>query len=500
MKTNIIKTAFVVSCLISSYGFASTDLDYQKWLKSYKKEYQTFVDEYDKEFAQFLKDNWVETDVEAEKKRDQEPKPEELPTAKEQPVDDPKPVPVVIKPIEPVIPSVPVPVPEESEPEPDDEPIVVLPPADPYDFSNGADSRKMPWLGLTVTLPKMNVAKLASRKISAEAISDNWLTMAKTNFKPLTEAFSDVQLKMNLDDWGLAVFVNKYIKSQIKNDELTSRLYTWFYLVKQGFDARVSYADSDLYLMLNVEQSLFGVKYFNMDDKPFYFVDLDNKKNIKVGRVYTYNKQHSSASKSVAINLASAPIQGQTTSIRKLESRISGKDIHVEAPYSKDYVDFLDYYPQLEMKYYFEAEMAPQTKQALLSQLASQMQGMSEVESLNFLLRFVQTGLAYQTDQEQFNYENYLMTTETIHYPYADCEDRSVLYAYLVKNLLGNEVVGVQYDGHIATAVKVKSSILGDKYSINGESFVVADPTYINANVGSVMPQFKNKSAKFIVF
>ena len=50
---------------------------------------------------------------------------------------------------------------------------------------------------------------------------------------------------------------------------------------------------------------------------------------------------------------------------------------------------------------------------------------------------------------------------ETINYPYSDCEDRSILFSYLVKNLLHLDIVGVKYNDHLATAINF---ILNYKY------------------------------------
>jgi len=87
-----------------------------------------------------------------------------------------------------------------------------------------------------------------------------------------------------------------------------------------------------------------------------------------------------------------------------------------------------------------------------------------------------------------------------LHYPYADCEDRAVLFAYLVKNLLGNQVIGLQYDGHIATAVAVTGDYSGDVYRVNGKNYIVADPTFINANIGRTMTGYERQTPQFIVF
>ena len=43
---------------------------------------------------------------------------------------------------------------------------------------------------------------------------------------------------------------------------------------------------------------------------------------------------------------------------------------------------------------------------------------------------------------------------EPLFYPYSDCEDHSVLFAYLVRELPGLEVIGLDYPGHVATAVR----------------------------------------------
>ena len=125
---------------------------------------------------------------------------------------------------------------------------------------------------------------------------------------------------------------------------------------------------------------------------------------------------------------------------------------------------------------------------------------MSELEAVNFLLRFVQTAFDYKTDDQQFGKEKYLMLEETLHYPSSDCEDRSIFFSFLVKNLLHLDVVGLDYPGHIATAVKFNSDLSGDLISYNGYNYLICDPTYINANAGMVMPQFKNIEPKVIKF
>ena len=88
--------------------------------------------------------------------------------------------------------------------------------------------------------------------------------------------------------------------------------------------------------------------------------------------------------------------------------------------------------------------------------LTQQIKGKSQKDAANILIDFVQTAFEYQTDDVQFGYERPLFADETFFYPYSDCEDRSILFAHLVKDLLGLDVVLLYYPGHLATAVKCK--------------------------------------------
>ena len=125
---------------------------------------------------------------------------------------------------------------------------------------------------------------------------------------------------------------------------------------------------------------------------------------------------------------------------------------------------------------------------------------MTEQQAVNFLLRFVQTSLKYETDSEQFGEENYLFPEETLFYPYSDCEDRAVLFAWLVRSLLKLDVIGLDYPGHVAAAVSFSEKVNGASIDYHGKTYVVTDPTYINARAGMVMPGYRQHKPRVIAF
>ena len=54
----------------------------------------------------------------------------------------------------------------------------------------------------------------------------------------------------------------------------------------------------------------------------------------------------------------------------------------------------------------------------------------------NLLLHYLHRAFPYKTDEAQFGVERTLFAEEMFHYPYSDCEDRSILFARLVRDLM----------------------------------------------------------------
>lgn len=115
------------------------------------------------------------------------------------------------------------------------------------------------------------------------------------------------------------------------------------------------------------------------------------------------------------------------------------------------------------------------------------------------LLNFVQTAFVYEYDDKVWGGDRAFFAEEMLYNPYCDCEDRSVLFSRLVRDLLGLDVILVYYPGHLATAVCFAEDVSGDYIMLSGRRFVVCDPTYIGAGVGRTMPDMNNRSANVIL-
>ena len=108
-------------------------------------------------------------------------------------------------------------------------------------------------------------------------------------------------------------------------------------------------------------------------------------------------------------------------------------------------------------------------------------------------------GVVYEYDDKVWGGDRAFFAEESLYYPYCDCEDRSILFSRLVRDLMGLKVLLVYYPGHLATAVCFTDNVIGDYISLNNQKYVVCAPTYIGAPVGATMPEMDNSKAKVIL-
>jgi hypothetical protein len=487
-----------IGCSIAGASWAESE--YESWLKANRfdaqaaqQEFQDYMDANDKEFVGFLKQQWKKVDLEQPIILDTTPKPTKLPILKppaKAPETTPskakpttkKPEPIVnVRPIKPSVPATPTPRPT---------PIAINPSEPMLTFE---------FLGRNISMPKVtNKALRFNKNPNSKSIAKHWESMASQKHAHIIKAIQTHKKNLNLNDWAVALLAFEYSKALGLSTDNTQQLFTWFLMVKSGYDVRLAY-NSSAFILLPSKQALFGVTYFTLKHKKYYAVSFDNHK-VDAGRAYTYSGTHDTATKNINFSGASNIKPSNAVRSKVLSFKLNGEQHKIDVNYDLAMVKFSNSFPQMNIEYYPQQGLPANTAQQLLKQLKPLVNGKTEVEAVNLILRFVQTSFAYQTDGKQFNKENYLLPIETLHYPYSDCEDRASLFSWLVEDLLGLDAVLLDYPGHIAAAVKFTKTPKGDMVYHKGNTYTVTDPTYINASVGMAMPQFKDLRPKILNF
>ncbi|MCX6287990.1 MAG: hypothetical protein NTY96_12835 [Bacteroidetes bacterium] len=504
--------------------------EFENFVEKTQKEFNQYSDSIDKEFSDYLRKNWEEFKVYAGAKRDTIPKPKALPkfnpaVDKLKPGAVPKEIEVVMPPPDQGMNPLPVPMtpfvvkeepPEAPVPEPG--PEVKRPPTEPIPSikpiaeplpSIKPAAQPLPVIQ-PVAMPKpitgpnynfygarfvfqadpdMN-GSLPS-EIHNTTIADFWDRLNNTAYSSLIKQLNDARTTMNLNDWGFYLLVKKTSEA-INPDKNYSRLLSWFLLTKSGYRIRVAYTNNEIALMFPSSNTLYDTRFFITDNIKFYAPDFNQ--NV----VLTYAKDFPGATRVFDMNLYSPLNIGDTYNAKQFKFKYKNKDYSFALKYNVNSIDFFKDYPLCDLKVYFDAVMTPQAKESVFDALKPAVEGISAADAVDFLLYFVQNGFAYKNDLEQYGKEKFDFPEEDFYYPFTDCDDRAVLFSYLVKELLGLKVIGVVYPGHVATAVHFTEEEAGDYILYRGDKYVIADPTYINAPFGLTMPGKNNAKAEVI--
>jgi hypothetical protein len=335
--------------------------------------------------------------------------------------------------------------------------------------------------------------------VSEETISRYWEALSRTAYEDCIDQLRQVSSQLGLNDWGYCLLLDRAAATVYGSETVECPLFIWFLLVKSGYDARVGFIGGDIFVLVPSRTVVYNTPFYEFDGIRYYLTDLGTGDRTAKS-LYTYEGSYTEAEQSINLAVSEIPDISKTLYEKTFAFSYGDREYGLTVRLNGNMVDFFETYPQTSLDVYFAASVTSETAQSLLDGLRPAVTGMEECDAVNMLLRFVQTGFSYQTDKEQFGREKFMFPEETLSYPYSDCEDRSFLFAYIVSSLLGLDVIGLDYPGHVATAVKFSSPVEGDALDYNGVRYVICDPTYINANAGECMPSFRKIEPEIVRF
>ena len=367
---------------------------------------------------------------------------------------------------------------------------------------------KLNFYGRQVPLHVSQKLKAKSNGIDEKNVANYFTNISKNReeTKALWDELTGVVDEFGLNEWGYFCLLRSLSEKMFTNTD--DRVLFCFYMLRNegNFKTRVARGkNSDkltLLIALDNSKEVYSYTFFQFKDDEsgtkkvkYYTVYGGGKANEAV---YSYDFCKQDADKremkldfTKNLNMGACDVT-RTVQLTKKRS--------VTLPYNKAHMAYLNDVPMTVFPIYFVNPIAIEAQQVLQDNFSEMRDQYTPTQFIQMLLHFVQTGFEYKTDDDQFGYEKYFYPEEVIGYPYCDCEDRSAMFAWLVQKYTNAKVIGLQYEGHVATAVWFgdDANVKGDGFMYGGKKYYVCDPTYINASIGMTMPQFKGKTPKII--
>ncbi|MBR1929042.1 MAG: hypothetical protein IJ834_04800 [Paludibacteraceae bacterium] len=444
---------------------------YNNYRKQAQEEWEAYREKANKEFANYMKTAWQKADRQAPIPMPEKPEPIVQP--KKEDTEEPT-IPQEVK----VIPPAPAP-----------EPYVKPEPVIPVEKTEKSKSPATMFLFYDTPCSvhfdksmKFTVADATEASASAA-----WEKLATKSYDALLADCIGLRDRMHLSDWGyirmLQVMTESFLGN--KNEAILLQMYL---LTQSGYRVRIARTDERWVLLVPFTTDIYNYSFIQKGGVKYYVIDKAEGRR----QFFVFDREFPNE-KTASVRMSQAPVLAQSaTRPRTLQSK-KYPEIKLTLAENQNLIDFYNDYPvSSDWNYYSNASISPDVKKTLYATLKPLLQGKDKKTAANMLLNFVQTAFEYKTDQQQFGYERPLFADETLYYPFCDCEDRSIFYSILVKELLDLDVVLLNYPEHLATAVCFPDGqAYGSFLNYNKKKYTVCDPTYIGSSVGDCMPQYK---------
>jgi len=338
--------------------------------------------------------------------------------------------------------------------------------------------------------------KLRSKLSSSSDFAEQWRELKNGNAEQLVKSFEDLADRHNLNDYLIYDVLKSYVKAKYPEVHPTSQMsLIHFVMLNMGYDVRIALDESgEPLLLLPFNQKVYARNYLTLNGKQYYVfpMDSDDLSNTPKGFISTCvlpTDRDLGRNVDLIINDLRLPEKMK-------EFDLSQGQLHITGTYNENLMPVLYKYPQMATEGFATSVVSPQTRNDIINQFKAQLQGKTQLESINALLRFTQSAFRYATDDAFHGFEKPYFFEEMLHYDKCDCEDRSIFYTYLLWNVLGVENHLIAYPGHESASVHLSEPIGGDNYTYNSKQFFISDPTYIGARTGQCMPNYRKTAPK----
>lgn len=341
-------------------------------------------------------------------------------------------------------------------------------------------------------------------KINERSLSKAIKDLTDSKYNNLLYDCIELRNSYNLSDWAYYQLLEQLSGSLLGKGTNEARLLMAMLYSQSGYMMRLARTADKVLMLISTQFNLHKYGYLNIDGHHFYLLD-DEFNGVTLCDAKFPKEQEMSLIMKESPKFAEA-----MTETRTIASPFSSKSwLKASVSVNRNLIDFYNTYPtsyfnndfMTRWAMYANKEMQPEVREQLYPQLEPWVRGKSQREGAENILNWIQTAMDYGYDSQIWGYDRAFFAEETLFYPSCDCEDRSILFTRLIRDLLGLKCILVYYPGHLASGVHFTEDVKGDYIEVDGDKYVICDPTIIGigAPVGQTMSSMDNSTANVIV-
>lgn len=321
--------------------------------------------------------------------------------------------------------------------------------------------------------------------ISSKDVCDFWKQINVDDCQEMLQQCHIAQQEHAFNDWALYQLVLR-MAQQLYEHQYDEQVIMTVYLLNQlGLEAKVGIAKTHLFCLIAIDQQVYFKSFMKSGDKIYYLFEINPQYLDIDGSELLFDTYEIPVP---IINTHSLDINIQHPLKFTTPKRQNKLDIQINL----NMINLYETYPEVDFVVYANATPSDEFRKSVKQAFYPHLKSKPIVEAVSFLLTnmYNKRYFDYATDEDQFGKEKTFFCEENFYFPNNDCEDRAILFSFLVRYLLHLDVVLIDYPGHLATAVHFPTGVEGEYVLYKGKKYVICDPTYEGASIGMEMPQF----------
>ncbi len=352
------------------------------------------------------------------------------------------------------------------------------------------------------------ILNLPKVQLKAKKIDETYLRYQYLPFESLISSIKSYQKAHQLNDWFYYKILETTINKLYPEEKPSVRTsIVWYCMLKSKYDVR--------YIRSGRKSNISGAISYRKK-APYYCTSKNFRDRGKVFLTLSHNDSKHKSGKSImmykkkdrlmSFSMDTLPIMKPDTVERVFQFYANGVLETITVKLDKTLIDMQRDLPNTFLGDKFTTPLSPMAANSLLPQLRRIIAGKDTLIAARLILAFVRESFTYKTDEDHFGFEKELSPEEALYYRYSDCEDRSSLYFYLVKELLNVPVATISYiipnqDGHCSIAIggfcveDYKPLFVQDSIE-----FWMAEPTDLGntLDIGEIPKEFARKHHKVV--
>ena len=311
--------------------------------------------------------------------------------------------------------------------------------------------------------------------------------------------------QQQLDDWSFYQLIRSAAQSisPKANNYHRYTLYKWIFLRASGYDPILTIHDDKILMYVRSSENVYNIPLrsgakgtyvclnyhdynFNIDFEKEHFEQVmkdlpggTEEFSYKINRIPEFDERR---------------YQDKT-----VHFTYDGTRYEFKLKVNPEVQSFFRNYPVVDYERHLNTPISKKTYESLINSIRPVVKSMKQKDGVDFLMHFTRDAFSFKRDTEVFGAEKRMSPEQTLLYEYSDCEDRSALFFFLVKELYNLPMIVLAYPEHVTVAVKFDKPF-GKIIQYNGTKYTMCEPSpqKTDLSIGQALPQLTGKTYQVV--